>query len=419
MNRFRRHSEKLCRGKYTFCVCLSMLIFLTVASILLWYFLYYKCPFGKSCGRGGKCLSTIQWCDGVQDCSNGADESYCFRLKGIDFLLQSYLANDNVWLPVCAENWNDNYGSTVCEQMGYDSEFYVSSTQVNFSISDPKGYLKLKSGSSYKAPIQTQLMHSPQCSVRAVKLHCIECGKSLAISSGRIVGGREAVKGAWPWQVSLQAFSQHMCGGVIISQNWILTAAHCFQSLHDPKIFTVTYGDVKLSSMPSKRSVKSIICHNNFDPRTNAFDIALVKVSKPITFKKKAVRPLCLPNVDIQINRSSQAWITGWGQLFLHGPSPDTLNQAPVTIYKPEICNNRFVLNGLVTESMFCAGVLRGGVDTCQGDSGGPLVVNTGGIWWLIGVTSWGFGCGIRTKPGTYANVSLVREWIHKQMQDE
>ncbi|XP_016520853.1 transmembrane protease serine 2 isoform X1 [Poecilia formosa] len=417
MGRLRRLAAKKLRPwKRTIYITLSVVTTLIVVIVLLWYFLYYKCPFGKSCGPGGKCLKTTQWCDGVQHCLNGADESQCFRLQGIDFLLQSYSSKDKLWLPVCAEKWNDNYGSTVCVQMGYDRNFYGGSTEVSFRTSAPEGYLKLISGSTYKSPIQSQLKRSSQCSVKAVKLQCIECGKSL---SGRIVGGTEAVNGAWPWQVSLQIYSQHVCGGAIISPSWILSAAHCFKPFSDPKIWAATYGDVYLPDLQPRRSVKRIICHQDFDTKTNAYDIALVKLNRPIIFTQRTVRPVCLPNAGLQVNSSSEAWITGWGQLYPSGPSPDILHQAQVTIYSKDICNNRYVLHGKVTKTMFCAGKLQGGVDSCQGDSGGPLVVKTGNVWWLIGITSWGYGCGLRTKPGMYTNVSFFREWIHKQMQDE
>uniref|UniRef100_A0A3B3X0X9 Peptidase S1 domain-containing protein n=1 Tax=Poecilia mexicana TaxID=48701 RepID=A0A3B3X0X9_9TELE len=239
--------------------------------------------------------------------------------------------------------------------------------------------------------------------------------------SGRIVGGTEAVNGAWPWQVSLQIYSQHVCGGAIISPSWILSAAHCFKPFSDPKIWAATYGDVYLPDLQPRRSVKRIICHQDFDTKTNAYDIALVKLNRPIIFTRKTVRPVCLPNAGLQVNSSSEAWITGWGFaifiFYFSGPSPDILHQAQVTIYSKDICNNRYVLHGKVTKTMFCAGKLQGGVDSCQGDSGGPLVVKTGNVWWLIGITSWGYGCGLRTKPGMYTNVSFFREWIHKQMQ--
>lgn len=132
--------------------------------------------------------------------------------------------------------------------------------------------------------------------------------------------------------------------------------------------------------------------------------------------------------------------------IFFSGRSPDTLNQAQVTIYSRETCNRPDVLNGEVTKAMICAGKLQGGVDTCQvrkeflshrlshththqpeiyiysswvlqGDSGGPLVVKEGNVWWLVGDTSWGIGCAWENKPGVYGNVTYFIDWVYKQMQ--
>lgn len=130
--------------------------------------------------------------------------------------------------------------------------------------------------------------------------------------------------------------------------------------------------------------------------------------------------------------------------MFAPGPSPDILNQAQVAIYSRETCNRRQVLDGSVTQTMFCAGELQGGVDTCQvrhtrtctstrrrcvlvcdwlswcvlqGDSGGPLVVKDENMWWLAGDTSWGIGCAEINKPGVYGNISHFIDWIHQQLQ--
>lgn len=122
--------------------------------------------------------------------------------------------------------------------------------------------------------------------------------------------------------------------------------------------------------------------------------------------------------------------------------SPDILNEAQVEIYSRETCNSRQVLDGSISETMFCAGKLQGGVDTCQvshshthtqrlcvlgcdwlsmcmlqGDSGGPLVVKKDNVWWLAGDTSWGIGCALRNKPGVYGNISHFVDWIHQQMK--
>uniref|UniRef100_A0A3B5APJ8 Transmembrane protease serine 2-like n=1 Tax=Stegastes partitus TaxID=144197 RepID=A0A3B5APJ8_9TELE len=413
----QQRGPKRCSCKYAMCVSVCVLVVLAVAALLLWYFLYYQCLLGKSCGPGGRCLSPSQWCDGVRDCSDGEDEAQCFRLHGADFLLQSYSTDRRSWMPVCAENWDDDYGRAVCELIGYRRQDYVTYSQISAGSLDSEGYLKLKPGSSSGSQIKSDLVHSLICPARAIKLQCIECGESSAAPSSRIVGGTEAVNGAWPWQVSLQIFGRHICGGSVISPYWILSAAHCFQEYSDPDVWRVKSGDVRLSRMTSGgKRVHRIISHEHYDTETSDNDIALLKLLSPLTFTR-TVKPVCLPNFGLDFSAGSRAWITGWGALRSNGPSPDTLNQAQVTVYSRETCNGPQVLNGQITESMICAGKLQGGVDSCQGDSGGPLVAKAGNTWWLAGDTSWGIGCAWKNKPGVYGNVTYFMNWIYGQMQ--
>uniref|UniRef100_UPI0037E8FFC4 transmembrane protease serine 2 n=1 Tax=Semicossyphus pulcher TaxID=241346 RepID=UPI0037E8FFC4 len=416
LNTGQKKGKKKCYWKNILCASLCVLLILAVVALLLWYFLYYQCLLGRSCGHGGKCLMLSQWCDGVEDCSHGEDESKCFRLHGANFMLESLSSDSQKWMPVCADNWNNNYGRTVCEHIGYKRQDYVSYTHTSAgSASD--GYMKLKSGSGHTSRIQSQLTYSKSCSSRAVKLKCIECGQSSAAPSSRIVGGTEAVNGAWPWQVSLQINGQHICGGSIISPDWILSAAHCFQSeLSHARRWGVYSGDVSLSRLGFGKTVSKIISHENFDKRTNDNDVALLKLSSPLTFTS-TVKPVCLPNVGVDLSAERQAWITGWGASNSPGPAPTTLNQAQVTIYSRETCNQPRVLDGQVSETMICAGKLEGGVDSCQGDSGGPLVVKDGDVWWLAGDTSWGIGCALRNRPGVYGNVTYFIDWVYTQMQ--
>ncbi|XP_071316596.1 transmembrane protease serine 2 [Trachinotus anak] len=419
-NTAQKKGIKKCHWKYILSAALCVLLVLAVVGLLLWYFLYYQCLLGKLCKSGGKCLSSSQWCDGVTDCSGREDESQCFRLHGTSFMLESYSSGSQRWMPVCPENWDNNFGRAVCEQIGYRSQDYVTYSQTSSGSLASKGYLKLKPGSDHESQIQSQLAYSQSCSARAVTLQCIECGQSSAAPSTRIVGGTEAVNGAWPWQVSLQISGQHICGGSIISPYWILSAAHCFQEYSRPDIWKVYSGDVSLLKMRfgTGKAVHKIINHAEYDSETNDNDIALLKLSTPLTFSR-TVKPVCLPNFGVNLSAQRQAWITGWGALRSSGPAPDKLNQAQVTIYSRETCNSPAVLGGQVTQTMICAGKLEGGVDTCQGDSGGPLVVKEGGVWWLAGDTSWGIGCAWKNRPGVYGNVTYFIDWIYRQMQNE
>ena len=100
--------------------------------------------------------------------------------------------------------------------------------------------------------------------------------------------------------------------------------------------------------------------------------------------------------------------VTGWGSLQYWGSSPDQLQEVAVSVIANDECNELY--SGGITVNMLCAG--ETGKDSCQGDSGGPLVTSVEGRYHLIGVVSWGYGCGYNGFPGVYARVTKVLDWM-------
>lgn len=163
--------------------------------------------------------------------------------------------------------------------------------------------------------------------------------------------------------------------------------------------------------------VVKIIMHESYDsPMSYSNDIALINLASPADLGV-GVGLVCLPDTSHQLpfdNASKKCWITGWGRLSSGGPFPNSLMQASVPLVSKQRCINAYP--GEIDDTMLCAGLNVGGVDTCQGDSGGPLVCEFNGTWHLEGVTSWGYGCAQAGKYGVYAKVQNLKSWISSNM---
>uniref|UniRef100_A0A2K5JVH9 Transmembrane protease serine 4 n=1 Tax=Colobus angolensis palliatus TaxID=336983 RepID=A0A2K5JVH9_COLAP len=253
------------------------------------------------------------------------------------------------------------------------------------------------------------LSSRPCLSGSLVSLHCLACGESL--KTPRVVGGEEASVDSWPWQVSIQYDKQHVCGGSILDPHWVLTAAHCFRKHTDVFNWKVRAGSDKLGSFPSLAVAKIIIIEfNPMYPKDN--DIALMKLQLPLAFSG-TVRPICLPFFDEELTPATPLWVIGWGFTKQNGGKmSDILLQASVQVIDSTRCNADDAYQGEVTEKMVCAGIPEGGVDTCQGDSGGPLMYQSD-QWQVVGIVSWGYGCGGPSTPGVYTKVSAYLNWIY------
>uniref|UniRef100_A0A8C3FYG5 Uncharacterized protein n=1 Tax=Cyclopterus lumpus TaxID=8103 RepID=A0A8C3FYG5_CYCLU len=310
------------------------------------------------CKSSVKFIPIDKACDGENDCRGGEDEITCVasftvnttfpvRLTTGRQVLQVYSQGQG-WRSVCSDNWTEQNTKTACEQLGYTSSV-------------------CKSGS-------------------VVSLACSDCGEVGTL--GRIVGGTDAFIEDWPWQVSLQQGGHHTCGGSLVSPRWVVTAAHCFTGSVKKELsrWRVVSGRTYIGTLGGSY-VDRIILNGDYDPVRNDYDIALMRLSRPITVGAASQFVYLLMPLAF-LPQPSMA-VTGWGYLEENGEKPPT----PIFINYQAKCSSPSLYGSAITQRMICAGLLKGGVDACQGDSGGPLVYLTSSRWHLIGV------------PGVYCNV--------------
>ncbi|XP_066238932.1 serine protease 33-like isoform X1 [Saccopteryx leptura] len=269
---------------------------------------------------------------------------------------------------------------------------------------------------------------------RAINLDSV-CGRPSA--AGRIVSGQDAQPGQWPWQVSLREYEQHVCGGSLLTEDWVLTAAHCFDRSLSRRLarnqplsaYFVLLGTI--SSYPQAgeprelRAVAQVITHPNYTEVHNRGDIALVQLTSPVNFSD-LILPVCLPKPRDPLGHGTWCWVTGWGNINtnLPLPPPFTLKELRLPLIDTQTCDTYYHENSVVPsqqpiilEDMLCAGFEKGQKDACRGDSGGPLVCDIDGVWTQAGVVSWGSDCGLPKRPGVYANVSVYTTWILSTIQ--
>jgi len=239
-----------------------------------------------------------------------------------------------------------------------------------------------------------------------------QCGVKGNDSNSRIVGGHETKEHEYPWQVGLVYGDGQppFCGGTLISDTHVLTAAHCTED-EIATGFSVLLGEHNIADGKSNRvDVAEIINHPNYDSQTLDNDFSILRLSNPVTFTNE-VSPACLPADMSNTYAGVTATVTGWGDLSTGGPSPDVLQEVDVTVTTNAECNNAY--GGEITKNMICAG--DQGKDSCNGDSGGPLVAPENSRQAVIGVVSWGSEyCALEGFPGVYARVTEQMTWIQE-----
>lgn len=231
----------------------------------------------------------------------------------------------------------------------------------------------------------------------------------------RIVGGKPVSIADHPWQVALvrgaypEPQRYQFCGGSLIDEQWVLTAAHCIDNFivgSDPSRVDIVANTAFYPAGGKRISISEIIIHPNY--ASLDYDFALLKLSA----SHNDVQPILYADGNWSFTEGDLADVTGWGAIFEGGQGSEDLLGVEVPLVPNATCNHPNSYNGQITENMLCAGERDGGLDACQGDSGGPLTEDRNGSRVLVGVVSWGEGCARRLKYGVYSRVSRVSSWI-------
>ncbi|XP_057289820.1 chymotrypsinogen B-like [Hydractinia symbiolongicarpus] len=252
-----------------------------------------------------------------------------------------------------------------------------------------------------------------------------QCGVPK-IQTSRVINGVDAKRGSWPWQILIRFMGQPHCGGSIISPFWIVTAAHCVSGKEDlKKEFKVIVGDHDFNQNEGSEvelGVSEIFAHERYHRSTLDYDIALIKLNRPVPFDNQYISSVCLPTKDEVLSVGATCYITGWGKIMPFDVMHNVLQQAKLPVVENTKCRalNTNSTNIPVTPRMLCAG--HGPLNPtggCHGDSGGPFVCQTGagGSWVLHGAVSWGSGsCSSAEAYTVFARISYLRDWIDNKM---
>jgi secreted trypsin-like serine protease len=236
----------------------------------------------------------------------------------------------------------------------------------------------------------------------------VAIGLTQANADQEIVGGNRVSIADHPYVVYLAtADGFQYCGGTLVDDNKVVTAAHCAAGKKPADIAVVAGREDKESGAGVQSAVKQIWVHPQFTDVRSGSDVAVLTLVQRLSYT-----PLPLPAKDDTsvYSAGAAATVLGWGRVAADGQPSRYLLAANVPVIADPDCTKSYP--AYKAEAMVCAGVAQGGVDSCQGDSGGPLVV----AGRLAGITSWGEGCAAAGKPGVYTRVASYLDLLEEQV---
>ncbi|XP_046879480.1 transmembrane protease serine 7 [Hypomesus transpacificus] len=364
------------------------------------YNISQPCPERSFLCSTGLCVEKSRRCDGLDDCQDESDEVFCSSpLKncgGTSPVHPLYVCNGE-------KDCIDGRDETNCT-------LETSCSEIRYRCASGSCILKKNA----------RCDGLTDCLDDSDENNC-DCGfpspvKRLVSTSGqeRVVGGVNALEGEWPWQVSLHFAGHLYCGASILSSDWLISAAHCFgkDRLSELRQWSVYIGMLTQGSARHVAEIRRIVMHEYYNAATFDYDISLVQLKKPWPPSLTPLaQPVCLPAPSQTLTKAHRCWVTGWGYRSEDDKVlPSMLQKAEVSVLSQGDCKRSY---GPVSPRMLCAGVPSGEQDACRGDSGGPLSCRApGGRWFLMGIVSWGAGCGRPNLPGVYTRVSKFTSWI-------
>ncbi|XP_075994230.1 elastase-1-like [Genypterus blacodes] len=250
---------------------------------------------------------------------------------------------------------------------------------------------------------------------------CAEAPFNHNVHNQRVIGGHDAEPNTWKWQVSFQknayndGYFYHICGGTIIDAFYVMTAAHCIDSM-DARQYRVVVGEYDLFEYDGSeqfRNVDLIVVHPGWTgDLAIGNDIAILRLADPV-YDNGSVAVAELPAFGQTMPHGFECHITGWGLMDLVGTVPAILQEAAINVVEHSVCSQPDWWGSVALDTMVCVGG-DGIISGCMGDSGGPLSCFTDGAWRVHGVVSYGpYNCNMATKPTVFTRVSSFVDWIY------